>query len=81
MSPEPLKIDRLVQGSLLRVNEEGVEAVSITEEDFTHVLSVSGRTPRTRHIAFNRPFGAALFDGTTGAPLFMSWQSSAPRPD
>lgn len=79
MSPEPLRISRVAQESLLKVDELGVEAASVTQTEYV-TRSVVSRPPRIRHIAFDRPFGIVVFDGTTGAPLFTAWQSSAPRP-
>ena len=78
MSPEPLRIDRLSQESVLRINEEGVRAEAVTQV----WKSSRGRGrggERTRHIAFDRPFGLVVFAGSTGLPLFTAWQASAPR--
>ncbi|MET8450282.1 serpin family protein [Streptomyces sp. NPDC005209] len=76
MSPEPLMISQIVQESLLKVNERGLEAAAVT--GYSHVRSVSDRPPVIRHIAFDRPFGVVVFDGG-GIPLFTAWQSTAPR--
>ena len=78
MSPEPLRVDRLIQESVLRIDEEGVRAEAITQV----WKSSRGRglgAERIRHIAFNRPFGLVVFAGSTGLPLFTAWQASAPR--
>ncbi len=68
MSPEPLRIDRVTQESVLRMDEV-----------WKSTRSVSGRVPRTRHIAFDRPFGIVIFAGNSGLPLFTAWQASVPR--
>ncbi|MFD8308391.1 serpin family protein [Streptomyces sp. NPDC059690] len=75
MSPEPLMISQIMQESLLKVNERGLEAAAVT--GYTHVLSVSVRPAVIRHFAFDRPFGIVVFDGS-GIPLFTAWQSTAP---
>ncbi|MEW2522253.1 serpin family protein [Actinacidiphila alni] len=79
MSPEELTISRLVQDARLTVDEEGVEALAVTDIDVRHVLSAPTRVPRTRHIAFDRPFGTVIFHTPTGTPLFTAWQATAPR--
>ncbi|WP_051833907.1 serpin family protein [Streptomyces sp. NRRL S-646] len=78
MSPEPLRVDRVAQDSVLRIDEQGVRAAAVAQM-WQRTLSVSGREPRTRHIAFDRPFGLVVFAGDTGLPLFTAWQASAPR--
>ncbi|WP_037604100.1 serpin family protein [Streptacidiphilus rugosus] len=78
MSPEALRLGRLTQESVLRIDEKGVRAAAVTQS-WTRTLGVSGRVPRTRHIAFDRPFGLVVFAGSTGLPLFTAWQASAPR--
>ncbi|MGW7818222.1 serpin family protein [Streptomyces puniciscabiei] len=78
MSPESLRVGRVAQESVLRIDEEGVRAAAVTQV-WKRRLSVSGRVPRTRHIAFDRPFGLVVFAGDTGLPLFTAWQASAPR--
>lgn len=78
MSPEPLMISRVLQESVLRVDESGVTAAAETHGIF-RTLSASTRKERIRHIAFDRPFGIVVFEGVSGLPLFTAWQSSAPR--
>lgn len=78
MSPERLRVGRVTQESVLRIDEEGVRAAAVAQV-WTRTLSVSRREPRTRHIAFDRPFGLVVFAGDTGLPLFTAWQASAPR--
>ncbi|MGW7260700.1 serpin family protein [Streptomyces sp. NPDC054834] len=78
MSPESLHVGRVAQKSVLRIDEEGVRAAAVTQV-WKRRLGVSGRVPRTRHIAFDRPFGIVVFAGDTGLPLFTAWQASAPR--
>lgn len=80
LSPEPLRISAVVQESLVKVDELGVEAAARTEAHFT-TRSAQTAVPRIRHIAFDRPFGIVIFDGPSGIPLFTAWQSAAPRAD
>jgi serpin B len=75
ISPEPLTIGQFVQESVLKVNERGLEASAVT--GYSHVLSASVRPPLIQHIAFDRPFGIVVFDGSA-IPLFTAWQSAAP---
>lgn len=75
MSPESSVIGQFVQESLLRVNERGLEAAAVT--GYSHVRSVRVRPPVIRHLAFDRPFGIVVFDGSA-LPLFTAWQSAAP---
>ncbi len=78
MSPEPLRLDRVSQESVLMIDEKGVRAAAVSQS-WQRTLGVSGRVPRTRHIAFDRPFGIVVFAGSTGLPLFTAWQASTPR--
>lgn len=78
MSPEPLRVDRLIQESVLRIDEEGVQAQAVTQV-WKRRLGRGLGGERTRHIAFDRPFGLVVFAGSTGLPLFTAWQGSAPR--
>jgi serpin B len=80
LSPEPLRVSGIVQESLVKVDELGVEAAARTEVTY-RALSAGTRVPRVRHIAFDRPFGIVIFDGPSGIPLFTAWQAAAPRPD
>lgn len=77
LSPEPLKIEKVVQEAVVKVAELGVEAAAVT----AIVMRAAGmsRPPRVVPIAFDRPFGVVVLDGTGEVPLFTAWQSSAPR--
>ncbi|WP_436788142.1 serpin family protein [Yinghuangia sp. YIM S10712] len=77
LSPDPLYIDRVDQESLLRVDEEGVEATAVTEVrmelmGFTH-------HPSTLRLTFDRPFGCAVMDASGTVPLFAAYQATVPR--
>ncbi len=78
LSPEPLMISRVLQESVVRVDEYGITAAAVTHGIFRS-LSASTRKERVRHIAFDRPFGIVVFEKVSGLPLFTAWQSSAPR--
>lgn len=77
LSPEPLKIQKVVQEAVVKVAELGVEAAAVT----VVAMRAAGvpRPPRTVRIAFDRPFGVVVLDATGEVPLFAGWQSSAPR--
>ncbi|MEW1792104.1 serpin family protein [Streptomyces niveus] len=76
LSPERLAIDQVVQEAVVKVAELGVEAAAVTA-----ILMRAGSAPPTRvvRIAFDRPFGVTVLDGTGEAPLFAAWQSTTPR--
>lgn len=77
LSPEPLRIERVVQEAVVKVAELGVEAAAVT----VIAMRAAGmaRPPRVVPIAFDRPFGVVVLDGTGEVPLFTAWQASAPR--
>ncbi|WP_405819726.1 serpin family protein [Streptomyces sp. NBC_00838] len=77
LSPEPLKIEKVVQEAVVKVAELGVEAAAVT----VIVARAAGmyRPPRVVPIAFDRPFGVVVLDGTGEVPLFTAWQATAPR--
>ncbi|WP_329032899.1 serine protease [Streptomyces sp. NBC_01725] len=77
LSPEPLKIEKVVQEAVVKVAELGVEAAAVT----VIMMRAAGmsRPPRVVPIAFDRPFGVVVLDGTGEVPLFTAWQASAPR--
>lgn len=76
LSPERLAIDEVVQEAVVKVAELGVEAAAVTA-----ILMRAGSAPPTRveRIAFDRPFGVVVLDGTGEVPLFAGWQASTPR--
>ncbi|MEU0991856.1 serpin family protein [Streptomyces sp. NPDC005953] len=78
LSPEPLMISQVVQESIVEAAELGVRAAAVTA-----VLMARSAAPRpTREIvtiAFDRPFGIAVMDGSGEVPLFAGWQSGAPK--
>ncbi|MFD3484416.1 serpin family protein [Streptomyces sp. NPDC058665] len=77
LSPEPLKIEKVVQEAVVKVAELGVEAAAVT----AIMMRAAGmaRPPRVVPIAFDRPFGVVVLDATAEVPLFTGWQASAPR--
>jgi serine protease inhibitor len=79
VSPEPLRIDRVVQEAVVRVAEEGVEAAAATAVMMRSLALVRGAAERVAEIAFDRPFGVVVLDASGGIPLFTAWQASAPR--
>ncbi|WP_405391137.1 serine protease [Streptomyces sp. NBC_01102] len=76
LSPRRLHVSAVVQEAVLKIAEEGVKAAAVT------VVTMRGRAaPRpqvVRHIAFDRPFGVVVLDGTSDVPLFAGWQADAP---
>ncbi|ROQ69284.1 serpin B [Streptomyces sp. 840.1] len=76
ISPEPLMISQVVQEAVVKVAEEGVEAAAVT------VIAAPGGAPpvprRYLHIAFDRPFGIVVLDGSGEVPLFTGWQADIP---
>lgn len=80
LSPVPLKLGRVTQDCVLRVEEEGLRAAAVTEMT-AHRLGVGTRKRVVRHLAFDRPFGLVVFEGGSGMPLFAAWQASRPRED
>lgn len=76
LSPEDLQISHVVQESVIKIAELGVEAAAVTV-----VLAQPGGAPRPQkvvRIAFDRPFGVVVLDGTGEVPLFAAWQANAP---
>ncbi|MFD5027325.1 serpin family protein [Streptomyces sp. NPDC058373] len=77
LSPVPLALSQVVQESVVRVAEHGVEAAAVTA-----VATRFGAPPppdRVEHLAFDRPFGIAVLDSSGTLPLFTAWQSGAPE--
>lgn len=71
----PLALGEVVQETVLRIAEEGVEAASATASP----VFLSAGPERIERIAFDRPFGVVVLDGDGATPLFTAWQSTAPR--
>ncbi|WP_119291243.1 serpin family protein [Streptomyces sp. YIM 130001] len=77
ISPEPLAISDVVQESVLRIAEEGVEAAAVTAVP-TRAGSAY-RPARVERIEYDRPFGVVvLSDAVDDVPLFVAWQALAP---
>ncbi|WP_055534576.1 serpin family protein [Streptomyces alboniger] len=75
MSPERLAISQVVQEAVVRIAEEGVEAASVTA---VPMRPGSGRLRRVERVAFERPFGVVVLDGSGAVPVFAAWQAGAP---
>ncbi|MET9374814.1 serpin family protein [Streptomyces sp. NPDC002992] len=74
----PLWISAAVQEAVVQVAEEGVEAAAVTVVAMTR----GGAPPRHEliaRVAFDRPFGVVVLDGSGEVPLFAGRQSSVPR--
>ncbi|MEY6564966.1 serpin family protein [Streptomyces sp. PGLac3x] len=76
LSPVPLALAQVVQEAVLRVAERGVEAAAVTA-----VAMRYGAPPpeRLEPLAFDRPFGLTVLDGSGTLPLFTAWQSGIPE--
>lgn len=79
LSPERLKIDKVVQEAVVKVAERGVEAAAVTVVVMTPGGMPPTRPPRVLRIAFDRPFGVVVLDSTGEVPLFAGWQADTPR--
>ncbi|MFJ6851973.1 serpin family protein [Streptomyces sp. NPDC091271] len=75
LSPVRLHISEAVQEAVVKIAEKGVEAAAVT------VVATRAAAPRprvVRHIAFDRPFGIVVLDGSSDVPLFAGWQADIP---
>ncbi|NBE55694.1 serpin family protein [Streptomyces boluensis] len=80
LSPEPLAVSQVVQEAVVKVAEQGVEAAAVTVVAMR--LGGAYRPPeRIEHIAYDRPFGVVVLDGSGTVPLFTAWQAGAPEVD
>ncbi|MFC8227108.1 serpin family protein [Streptomyces sp. NPDC057287] len=76
LSTVPLHLSEVVQETVVKIAEQGVEAAAVTVVAARSAAPV----PRVvRHIAFDRPFGVVVLDGTGDVPLFVGWQAGVPR--
>lgn len=80
LSPEALAISQVVQEALVKVAERGVEAAAATVVA-TRAGSAYRLPERIEHIAYDRPFGIVVLDGSGTVPLFTAWQATAPVPE
>ncbi|NUU26495.1 MAG: serine protease [Streptomycetaceae bacterium] len=80
MSPEPLAISQVVQESLIRVAEKGVEAAAVTVVTM-FAGGAAWRPAVEEQVVFDRPFGIVVLDGTGEIPVFVAWQASRPAGD
>ncbi|MFD3725382.1 serpin family protein [Streptomyces sp. NPDC058671] len=75
LSEADLFIAKVVQEAVVEIAEEGVEAAAVTQVTMTR----SAARPRRQvvePIAFDRPFGVVVLDGTGEMPLFVGWRAS-----
>ncbi|MGW0789586.1 serpin family protein [Streptomyces sp. NPDC002911] len=75
LSPVRLHISEVVQEAVVKIAEKGVEAAAVT------VVAARSAAPRprvVRHIAFDRPFGIVVLDGSSDVPLFAGCQADVP---
>ena len=75
LSPVRLHVSEAVQEAVVKIAEKGVEAAAVT------VVAARAAAPRprvVRHIAFDRPFGIVVLDGSSDVPLFTGWQADMP---
>lgn len=77
LADEPLCIDDVVQESLVRVDEEGVEAAAVTSVTMVR-MSFSPARKRVLNLAFDRPFACAVMDASGTVPLFAAYQATVP---
>ncbi|MFI8516768.1 serpin family protein [Streptomyces sp. NPDC085481] len=78
LSPEPLVVSAAVQEALVEIAEEGVEAAAVTAVAMTR-SAAPPRRPTVERIAFDRPFGVVVLDGTGEVPLFLGWRTTSER--
>ncbi|MFF7251007.1 serpin family protein [Embleya sp. NPDC008237] len=78
-SPEALRIDQVVQEAVLKIAEKGVEAAAVTASAAVAAGGMARPPRRVVHVAFDRPFGVVVLDGSGAVPLFTAWQSSVPE--
>ncbi|MGA6169597.1 serpin family protein [Streptomyces sp. NPDC012600] len=77
LSPVPLAVSAVVQEAVLKVAEEGVEAVAVTAV----ALRFGSAPPQPRRVlelAFDRPFGIVVLPADGEVPLFTAWQAGTP---
>ncbi|MFE9725218.1 serpin family protein [Streptomyces sp. NPDC005794] len=75
LSPVRLHLSEAVQEAVVKIAEKGVEAAAVT------VVAARSAAPRprvVRHVAFDRPFGIVVLDGSSDVPLFAGWQADVP---
>ncbi|MGW0780828.1 serpin family protein [Streptomyces sp. NPDC002913] len=76
LSSVRLHLSEVVQETVVKIAEAGVEAAAVTVVA-TRSAALGPRV--VRHIAFDRPFGVVVLDGTEDVPLFVGWQADVPR--
>jgi serine protease inhibitor len=76
LSAEALRIDQVVQESVLKVAEEGVEAAAVTQITMTRAAYVRPR--QVLDVVLDRPFACAVVDASGRVPLFAAWLDRVP---
>ncbi|MDQ8701271.1 serpin family protein [Streptomyces sp. LHD-70] len=80
LSPEDIAVSQVVQETVVKIAEQGVEAAAATVVAMR--LGSAYRPPTDiEHIAYDRPFGIVVLDGSGTVPLFTAWQAQAPAAD
>ncbi|MGR7002877.1 serpin family protein [Yinghuangia aomiensis] len=77
LADEPPCIEDVVQESLVKVDEEGVEAAAVTSVTMVR-MSFSPTKKRILNLAFDRPFACAVMDASGTVPLFAGYQAAVP---
>ncbi|MFJ8857090.1 serpin family protein [Streptomyces sp. NPDC102451] len=75
LSPVCLHISEAVQEAVVKIAEKGVEAAAVT---VVAARAAAARPQVVRHLAFDRPFGVVVLDGSSDVPLFAGWQADIP---
>lgn len=70
ISTAPLKIQKVIQESVLEVNEEGSEGAAATAVSFALTSFRGEMAPRT--VKFDRPFYLRIVEMTTGTEIFQA---------
>ncbi|MDI3405892.1 serpin family protein [Streptomyces cavernicola] len=80
LSPERLAVSQVVQETVVKVAEQGVEAAAATVVAMRYGSAY--RPPeKIEIIEYDRPFGIVVLDGSGTVPLFTAWQAEAPAAD
>ncbi|MYW06637.1 serpin family protein [Streptomyces sp. SID3343] len=77
MTDARVRIRQVVQESLIRIAEEGVEAAAVTTIEIAWMSATPD--PPQRSVRFDRPFGCAVMDASGYVPLFAGYQATAPE--
>jgi serpin B len=70
LSPEPIKLDKVIHATVLKVNEEGTEGAFATVVGGIRATSFPPRV--SPKVIANHPFILVIRHAATGAPIFVS---------